>query len=90
MLEYRNDELKIRMNAAIRDNGDQLRALTEQVVAENDSMKYLTQELYDDSKLIKILTFIAILYTPASLIAVSTLFFLCNTYTKQKCRSIPI
>jgi hypothetical protein len=48
-------------------------------------MKRLTQELHNDSKLIKILTFIAMLYTPASLMAVSTLliFYTPCAITKQ-------
>jgi len=73
MLEYRNDELSIRTNTAIKTNGDQLRTITEHAAAANDSMTTLTTDIHSDSKFIKILTFIAMLYTPASLIAVSNL-----------------
>ena len=71
MLEYRNDELNIWTNTSIRNNGDQLRAITEQAVARNDFMATLTTDIHTDSKFIKTLTFIAMLYAPVSLIAVS-------------------
>lgn len=71
MLEYRNDELSIRTNTAVKNNAEQLKTITEQAVAANDSMTTLTADINNDSKFIKILTLIAVLYTPASLIAVS-------------------
>jgi hypothetical protein len=71
MLEYRNDELSIRTNTAIKSNGEQLRTITEHAVAASDSMTTLTTDIHNDSKFIKILTLIAMLYTPASLMAVS-------------------
>jgi hypothetical protein len=71
MLEYRNDELSIRTNTAIQNNGEQLRTITEHAVAANDSITRLTTDIQKDSKFIKILTLIAMLYTPASLMAVS-------------------
>lgn len=37
----------------------------------NESMTHLTADIHHDSKFVKMLTFIAVLYTPASLVAVS-------------------
>jgi hypothetical protein len=71
MLEYRNDELNIRTNTSIQNNGDQLREITEQAFARNDLMATLTTDIHTDSKSIKTLTFIAMIYTPISLMAVS-------------------
>lgn len=45
--------------------------LTEQTQAENESMTRLTTEIQNDSKFIKVLAFLTMLYTPASLMAVS-------------------
>jgi len=71
MLEYRHDELKIRTNNSIHSSGEQLRRITEHAVTGNDFMTRLTADIHKDSKFIKIITFIALLYTPVSLIAVS-------------------
>lgn len=57
----------------IKYNGQNLRALTEQGFAANESMASIATDFQNDSELVKILTFIAMLYTPASLMAVSDL-----------------
>lgn len=72
VLEYRNDELQIQTSRAIQYNGDQLKALSQAASAENGFMTRLTYEIQNDSKFIKILTTIAMLYAPASLMAVCT------------------
>lgn len=69
ILEYRNDELQIQTTRAIQYNGDQLKALTQAASADNRVMTTLTCEIQNDSKFIKILTTIAMFYTPASLMA---------------------
>jgi len=71
MLEYRNDQMSIRTSTEIKNNGIQLRTITEHAATSNDAMTTLTTDIHSDSKFIKILTFIAMLYTPASLVAVS-------------------
>jgi hypothetical protein len=58
---------------AINNNSERLRIMTEQSMTTNESMNYLTRDIHNDSKFIKVLTFIAILYTPASLVAVRIL-----------------
>jgi hypothetical protein len=59
----------------IKNNGHQLRTLAENSIATNDAMTTMTADIHSDSKFIKVLTFITVLYTPASLIAVSQLQF---------------
>ena len=60
---------------AIQNNGQQLRAITEHAVTANESMAKMTTDIQNDSKFIKILTFIALLYMPASLMAVSSYLY---------------
>jgi hypothetical protein len=55
----------------IKNNGEQLRIITEHSMETNESMTHLTTDIHNDSKFVKVLTFIAVLYTPASLVAVS-------------------
>jgi hypothetical protein len=55
----------------IKNNGEQLRIMTEHSMETNESMTHLTTDIHNDSKFVKVLTFIAVLYTPASLVAVS-------------------
>ena len=71
MLEYRHGETSLATNAAICDNGNQIKKLTEQAATESDLMIVLTKGMHNDAKFIKMLTFLALLYTPASLAAVS-------------------
>lgn len=73
ILSFRNTELAISTNIAIRGSGEQLTVLTGRIANENGSMRQITTEMHGDSKFIKALTLIAVLYTPASLVAVSTL-----------------
>jgi hypothetical protein len=61
------------MTLGIQFNGDKLKEIASASQSETESMTHLTRELRGDSKLIKVLTFTAIIYTPASLIAVSAL-----------------
>lgn len=75
MLAYRNDESTIQTNLAIKNNGEQLRVMAEQSMETNESMTHLTTDIHTDSKFVKVLTFIAVLYTPASLVAVG---YLCS------------
>ena len=71
ILQYRNTDLVIRANFAMQVNGEQHKALSEQLVGGNHDMQKMAKEMQKDSKLIKILTVIAVLFTPASLTAVS-------------------
>lgn len=72
MLEHRREEISLTTSAAIQIDGHQIRQLTERTATAGDSMMSLTREMGNDSKVIKIITFLALLYTPASLVAVSS------------------
>ena len=71
MLEYRREEIGLSTNKAIRDDGHHIKRLTEQTATASDLVVDLTKEMRNDSKFIKIITFLALLYAPASLVAVS-------------------
>lgn len=73
MLEYRREEINLMTSVAIRNDGHQIKQLTEQTATASDLMTSLTREMRSDSKFIKTITFLALLYTPASLAAVSRL-----------------
>ena len=73
MLEYRREELSLITRVAIRDDGHQIRQLTKQAATASDLTTVLTRDMCKDSKFIKIITFLALLYAPASLAAVSWL-----------------
>ena len=71
ILEYRYGERSLTTSLAIHTDGHQVKQLTERAVSESDIIRTLTRDMHDDSRFIKILTFLAFLYTPASLAAVS-------------------
>ena len=71
MLEYRREEIGLTTGEAIRNDGYHIKRLTEQTAAASDLMAGLTKEMRADSKFIKMITFLALLYAPASLAAVS-------------------
>ena len=71
MLEYRHEAIALSTNRAIRDDGSHVKRLTEQMADASDTMADLTRELRKDSKFIRTITFLALLYAPASLAAVS-------------------
>lgn len=73
MLEYRREEIGLATNKAIREDGHHIKRLTEQTAAASDLMAILTKEMRNDSKFTKMITFLALLYAPASLAAVSQL-----------------
>ncbi|KAL8677818.1 MAG: hypothetical protein Q9186_005798 [Xanthomendoza sp. 1 TL-2023] len=72
ILRYRNHEVQIRTNTAIEANGTILRALTGQARAESGFITRLTADINNDSKFIKLLTFLTLMYTPASLVALQS------------------
>jgi len=69
ILEYRRDEKSIETSLSIKDNGDQIKRLTEHTLVQSSLITQFTREMHEDSKFVKIVTFLALLYTPASLIA---------------------
>ena len=61
-----------RTNQAIHQNGVAIEKLTAASIRENKIIAQLTERAWQDSRSVKNLTFIAMLYLPASLIAVSS------------------
>lgn len=59
-----------RTNQAIHQNGVAIEKLTVASIRENKIIAQLTERAWRDSRSVKNLTFIAMLYLPASLIAV--------------------
>ncbi len=53
-----------------------LRSMARAANAQSDSLREMTEKTNRDSRSVKILTFVAMMYLPASLIAVSTNFVL--------------
>ncbi len=78
ILKYRNSETIGKTNQtinttnqAIHQNGLAIRELTVASIRENEIIAQLTERAWRDSRSVRILTFIALLYLPATLIAVS-------------------
>jgi hypothetical protein len=70
-LEYRNDELIIWNSKAMHKSSESMREIAMAAKAENRAVALLLAKAQKDSRTVKILTFVAMLYLPASLIAVS-------------------
>jgi hypothetical protein len=84
ILSYRNCESSIRTAVATQLDAQQVKVLTGKLVSESDSMQKITNEMRKDSRFIKILTFITMLYAPTSLAAVRTSSFLCSRCVAKK------
>ena len=83
---FRNDELLRNINLALQHSLDALRTtagqsqteinalhrITQQIQQENQALSAIVSQGQKDSKALKALTMIAMLYLPASLVAVST------------------
>ena len=77
VLQYRNDELIARTNETIQQTSESIhettvamRRLSAKSSAESGIIATLTEEGRRDSRSMKILTFVAMLYLPATLLAV--------------------
>jgi Mg2+ and Co2+ transporter CorA len=66
MLDFRNDK-------EIVNNGENMRIIAAAAHEENKSMALLATKSQKDSRIIKVLTIITMLYLPASLVAVFVL-----------------
>ncbi|KAE8354537.1 hypothetical protein BDV28DRAFT_79440 [Aspergillus coremiiformis] len=71
ILEYRNDENIIKIANALSYNSEAMHKIALAGNEENKSIKILSEKAQRDSQSVKILTYIAMLYLPASLVAVS-------------------
>lgn len=70
VLQFRNDEALAQSNTIMQHNSRVLSELGSSSREENKAMIVLTKQGRQDSRFMKILTFIAMLYLPASLVAV--------------------
>lgn len=75
ILEYRNDELLIKNSEELHRSSESAREIATAAKAEQEAVALIFAKAQKDSSLVKILTFVAMLYLPASLIAVSQHFF---------------
>lgn len=66
----------VKSNEALNKNSDVMRELAVAAKSENELMAILAGRAQRDSRTIKILTVIALVYLPASLVAVSSMPFL--------------
>lgn len=67
ILDYRNDE-------TIRHQGVTIEGIMRSVGRANNNLTIISRETQSDSRSMKILTSIGMVYLPANLVAVSTLF----------------
>ena len=73
ILSFRSDETLQEINHAIRGNLEVLRGITLANQKESTVLTDLARQDRRDSKTLKILSFIVVLYMPATLVAVCTL-----------------
>ncbi|MCJ1343031.1 hypothetical protein MMC31_001220 [Peltigera leucophlebia] len=69
ILEYRNDELLIKNSEELHMSSESAREIATAAKAEQEAVALIVTKVQKDSSLVKILTFVAMLYIPASLIA---------------------
>lgn len=72
ILDFRNEEETISSSHTMRDMLKVLTDLGTSAQQESESLRMLSEQAQDDARFTKILTFIAMLYLPASLVAVSS------------------
>lgn len=71
ILNYRNEDMLVKSNDALRKSSDAMREIALAAKAENELISALISRSQKDSHTVKILTYIALIYLPASLVAVS-------------------
>ena len=71
ILNYRNENMIVKSNDALQKGSDAMREIALATKAENELMSALIGKSQKDSRTVKILTYTALIYLPASLVAVS-------------------
>ena len=71
ILNYRNENMLVKSNDALQKGSDAMREIALATKAENELMSALIGKSQKDSRTVKILTYTALIYLPASLVAVS-------------------
>ena len=72
ILNYRNENMIVQSNDALNRNSDAMREIAIAAKADNELISILIGKSQKDSHTVKILTYIALIYLPASLVAVSS------------------
>ncbi|KIW34743.1 uncharacterized protein PV07_01501 [Cladophialophora immunda] len=80
LLEYRKADLQTAHTVALRN-------MAQAANDQSNSLRQLTEQTNRDSRSVKILTFVAMMYLPASLIAVSTVLYGPNSRPGHECGS---
>ena len=71
ILSHRNEDSLVKSNDALQKSSDAMREIALAAKAENELMSALIAKSRRDSHTVKVLTYIALIYLPASLVAVS-------------------
>lgn len=71
ILNYRNENMLVKSNDALQKSSDALCEIALATKAENELMSALIGKSQKDSHTVKVLTYTALIYLPASLVAVS-------------------
>lgn len=71
ILNFRNEDLLVKSNEALHKSSDAIREIALAAKAENELISALIGKSQRDSHTVKVLTYIALIYLPASLVAVS-------------------
>ena len=78
ILNYRNENMLVKGNDALQKGSDAMREIALATKAENELMSALIGKSQKDSHTVKILTYTALIYLPASLVAVSPVSSILN------------
>ena len=71
ILNYRNEDMLVKSNDALQKSSDAMCEIALATKAENELMSGLIGKSQRDSHTVKVLTYAALIYLPASLVAVS-------------------
>ncbi|KAF6236137.1 hypothetical protein HO173_005766 [Letharia columbiana] len=69
ILNYRNENMIVKSNEALNKNSDAMREIAIAAKADNELISVLIGKSQNDSHTVKVLTYIALIYLPASLVA---------------------
>ncbi|KAF8537378.1 hypothetical protein BDD12DRAFT_982194 [Trichophaea hybrida] len=70
ILDYRNDENIYKITEAMRQNSDTMRVLAASAREDNEAIGRLAEKSQKDSRAVKVLTYVALMYLPAQLVAI--------------------
>ena len=86
ILNYRNEDMLVKSNDALRKSSEATREIALAAKAENELISALIRKSQRDSHTVKVLTYIALIYLPASLIAVRLHFLLASRLSLKEAK----